>query len=81
MGYLGSQASKASHHAFQAYKDKDVKDCVQIRGTWYWLEENQGETKELLGRYSVYGLGWGSRYIDWDSFSPEEKRLLKTTLK
>lgn len=81
MNYPGSPASKATYSGFQPYKGKDTKDCVQIRGQWYWLLENEGEAKELLGCYTVCGFGWGSRHVDWDSFSLTEKRLLKTTLK
>lgn len=63
-GYLGSASSKLTYCGFKAYKKKDVEGCVQIRGRWYYLEENQGKTRELLGKYSVYCLGWGSNYVD-----------------
>lgn len=63
------------------YKGKNVKDCVEIRGRWYYAEENFGEARELLGRYSAYRLGWGSEYVNWDSFSPEEQVLLMSTMK
>ena len=80
-GYLGIESSKAIQHDLEPYKGKDVKDCVRIRNNWYWLEENRGEARFLLGQYLVRRLGWGNAFIDWDSFSKEEKIALKTTLK
>lgn len=80
-GYLGSESSKASQHDLKLYKGKDVKDCVRIRNDWYWLEENCGEARLLLGQYLVRRLGWGNSFVDWDDFNSEEKELLKTTFK
>lgn len=81
-GYIGSRADKVTFHDSKPYSSKDVKDCVRIRKHWYWLTENKDpETIEMFGRYSAHILAWGSQYIDWNSFSPEEKELLKTTLK
>lgn len=81
-GYIGSKSDKATFHGSQAYRGKDVNDCVQIKKSWYWLEEiKDPEAIELLGRYSVHIFGWGNQYVDWDSFTTEEKELLKTTLK
>ena len=76
----GSLSNKATYSGFKSFKGKDVADCIEIRGKWYWLQENLGETRELLGKYSVYCLGWGNSYCDWTSFSANEKELLKTTL-
>ena len=69
---------------FEPYKGKHVKkeEVVFIKGRYYWLTENtDSEARELLGRYNVNCLGWGHTYCDWNSFSIEEKQLLKTTLK
>lgn len=65
---------------FKPYTSKDVHGCVKIRGRWYWLEINEGEARELLGKYLVCCMGWGSQYTDWDTFTDDEKKLLQATL-
>ena len=80
-GYLGSESSKATFSGSKAYEGNNVKDCVEIKGSWYWLTENSDQARKFIGKYSVHKLGWGNTYCDWSSFSKEEKELLKTTLK
>lgn len=69
--------------SFKPYQGKDIKaeEAVLIRGVWLYAEKNEGETQELLGNYSVFAIGWGSEFLDWDSFTAEEQEALLTTIK
>ncbi|QSJ15377.1 hypothetical protein JYQ62_09725 [Nostoc sp. UHCC 0702] len=73
----------AGKSPIKSYKNNDVKESesVKIRGKWLYAVRNQGEALNLLGKYSVHELGWGSSYYDCDSFTAQEKALLKQTIK